>query len=201
MTLPAIRVAELPEAGALAQVIADAFFDLVVCHWLVPDPVERRRVLQPDFEILVEHGIRQGTVHTTDALDAVAVWFSDAPEGIGEIRDYDARLAAAVAPHTARFTQLDDVMHESHPTGRPHEYLALLAVKPGLQSAGIGSALLKVRHDHLDAEGIPAYLEASSQRSRSLYLRNGYVEVGKPLAAPDGPDEIMYPLWREPVRS
>jgi len=108
-----IRRAEPSEAGALAQVVADAFFDLVVCQWLVPDPAERRRVLRPDFEIIVEHGIQHGTVHTTDELDAVAVWFSNAPEGIGEIRDYDARLAAAVAPHTPRFVILDDVMHEA----------------------------------------------------------------------------------------
>jgi GNAT superfamily N-acetyltransferase len=194
-----IRRAEPHEAGQLAQVVAEAFFDLIVCRWLVPDPAERRRVLRPDFEIIVEHGIQHGTVDTTDDLDAVAVWFSDAPEGMGEIRDYDARLVAAVAPHTERFVQLDDVMHDSHPTERPHEYLSLLAVSPAAQQAGLGSALLKTRHDELDAKGIPAYLEASSRRSRALYLRNGYVEVGTPLVVPDGP-EIMYPLWREPVR-
>jgi hypothetical protein len=116
-----IRRAEPHEAGRLAQVVAEAFFDLIVCQWLVPDPAERRRVLQPDFEIIVEHGIQHGTVHTTDELDAVAVWFSNAPEGIGEIRDYDARLVAAVAPHTPRFVILDDVMHDSHPTETPHE--------------------------------------------------------------------------------
>ena len=195
-----IRRAEPSEAGALAQVVADAFFNLVVCQWLVPDPAERRRVMQPDFEIIVDHGIRHGTVHTTDELDAVAVWFSEAPEGIGEIRDYEARLVAAVAPHTSRFVVLDDVMHHAHPTGTPHEYLSLLAVSPPAQQAGLGTALLRARHDHLDAEGIPAYLEASSQRSRKLYLRNGYVEVGTPLVVPDCPEEIMYPLWREPVR-
>jgi GNAT superfamily N-acetyltransferase len=195
-----IRRAEPSEAGALAQVVADAFFDLAVCRWLVPDPAERRRVLPPDFALIVEHAIEHGTVHTTDELDAVAVWFSDAPEGIGEIRDYDARLVAAVAPHTPRFVILDDVMHASHPTETPHEYLALLAVAPTAQQAGLGSALLKARHDHLDAEGVPAYLEASSRRSRELYLRNGYTEVGTPLVVPDCPEKIMYPLWREPVR-
>jgi predicted N-acetyltransferase YhbS len=199
MTGTPIRRADPAEAEALAQVIADAFHDLPLCQWLVPDPAERRRVLPPNFQIYVEHGIKHGTVHTTDDLDAVSVWFAGAPEGVPDIPDYDTRLAAACGPHTARFQRLDEAMHRAHPTGTPHEHLALLAVSPVRQSAGLGAALLEARHEVLDEQGTPAYLEASSLRSRSLYLRHGYVDVGETFAVPGGPDPTMWPLWRDPA--
>jgi GNAT superfamily N-acetyltransferase len=199
MTATPVRGAEPTDAKALAQVIADAFHDLPLCQWLVPDQDERRRVLPPHFQIYVEHAIEHGTVHTTENLDAVAVWFSDAPEGVPDIPDYDARLAAACDPHTERFELLDQAMHHAHPTGTPHEHLALLAVNPDRHGAGLGTALLAAHHAHLDAHGIPAYLEASSLRSRSLYLRNGYVDLGETFAVPSGPDPTMWPMWRDPA--
>jgi GNAT superfamily N-acetyltransferase len=199
MTDVVIRRAAPAEAKAVAQVIADAFHDLPLCRWLVPDPVERRRVLPPHFQVYVDHGIEHGMVHTTDNLDAVAVWFGDAPEGVPDIPDYDARLAAACDPYTARFELLDKAMHHAHPTGRPHEHLALLAVSPQAQGASLGTALLEARHDYLDQHGIPAYLEASSPQSRKLYLRHGYVDLGVPFAMPGAPESTMWPLWRDPA--
>jgi GNAT superfamily N-acetyltransferase len=194
-----IRRADPAEAEALAYVIAEAFHDLPVCRWLVPDPTQRRDVLPPQFQIYVEHGIEHGTVHTTDDLDAVAVWFANAPEEVPDIPDYEARLAAACGPHTARFQLLDEAMHEAHPAGRPHEHLALLAVSSTRQRAGLGSALLQAHHQDLDAQGTAAYLEASSPRSRSLYLRHGYVDAGRTVTVPGGPDPTMWPLWRDPA--
>jgi GNAT superfamily N-acetyltransferase len=129
------------------------------------------------------------------------VWYSNAPEGVPDIPDYDQRLAAICGPYTKRFQLLDEAMHHAHPVGRQHEFLALLAVSPDAQGGGLGAALLKVRHDVLDEAGIPAYLEASSLRSRQLYLRNGYVDLGQPFAVPDGPDPAMWPLWRDPAHA
>jgi GNAT superfamily N-acetyltransferase len=199
MTGTPIRRADPADAKSLAQVIADAFHDLPLCQWLVPDPAERRRVLPPHFQIYVEHGIQHGTVHTTDDRDAVSVWFAGAPEGVPDIPDYDTRLTAACHPHTARFQLLDEAMHHAHPTGRPHDHLALLAVSPARQGAGLGAALLEAHHEYLDEQGVAAYLEASSLRSRSLYLRHGYVDFGDTFAVPGGPDPTMWPLWRDPA--
>jgi GNAT superfamily N-acetyltransferase len=199
MSDASIRRAGPAETGALAQVIADAFDDLPVCRWLVPDPRQRRRVLPADFHILVEHGVEHGTVYTTGELDAVAVWYSGAPEGVPDIPDYDERVARACGPYTERFRLLDDAMHGAHPVGRPHEHLAFLAVSPRAQGRGLGSAMLTLRHDILDERGVPAYLEASSPRSRELYLRHGYADAGDPFAPKGVADPMMWPMWRDPV--
>ena len=55
-----------------------------------------------------------------------------------------------------------------------------------------------MRHHHawLDANGMPAYLEASSPRSRDLYAKHGYL-AGEPFRVPDGTP--FWPMWREPV--
>ncbi|GAA5200055.1 GNAT family N-acetyltransferase [Rugosimonospora acidiphila] len=193
-----IRRAVEADAGALAGAVAEAFHDLAVCRWLVPDPQERRRVLPDNFRIFVEHGIEHGAVYTTDELDAVAVWFSDAPDGVPEILRYAERVARVCGAHTDRFQLLDEAMHAAHPADPPHEHLAFLAVRTAAQGRGLGSALLELRHEDLDQRGVPAYLEASSPRSRELYLRHGYADSGEPFAPKGGPEPCMWPMWRAP---
>lgn len=49
--------------------------------------------------------------------------------------------------------------------------------------------------DMCDRDGVPAYLEASSERNKALYLRHGFEVVGE-IKLPDGPR--MWPMWRSP---
>ena len=88
------------------------------------------------------------------------------------------------------------MMRARHPK-EPHWYLHFLGTEPARQGRGIGSAVLKPMLDTCDAQGLPAYLEATSERNRSLYMRNGFEDHGEPLRLPDdGP--LMFPMWREP---
>ena len=100
---------------------------------------------------------------------------------------YRQRLAAATAPWTGRFAVFDQALEAHHPAGVPHQHLAILAVRPGRQGRGIGTALLTARHRDLDRDGVPAYLEASSPRARDLYLRHGYTaRPGSAFRLPEG---------------
>nr|GAT51498.1 predicted protein [Mycena chlorophos] len=56
-------------------------------------------------------------------------------------------------------------------------YLSLMFVDPAYQSRGIGKALLRWGLDQADAEGIPAYLEASDE-GLPLYQKSGFEVVG-----------------------
>lgn len=42
----------------------------------------------------------------------------------------------------------------------------------------------------------PAYLEASSERSKALYERLGWEFTGEAVRLPGGP--LMWPMWRKP---
>jgi GNAT superfamily N-acetyltransferase len=188
-----IRRATPADAARVAELIATAFAPLAVACWLVPEPAERPRVLAANLRIFVDHAIEYGHVDLIEEAPAAAVWFHRTGP-LPEPADYDDRVAAACGRWTDRFRVLDSLFEDNHP-GEPHHHLALLAVQPERQGGGLGSVLLRREHAELDASAIPAYLEASSARSRDLYLRHGY-EVGEPFRLPDGTP--LWPMWRPP---
>ena len=67
----------------------------------------------------------------------------------------------------------------------------MLATRPEWQSGGLGSALLGSVPDRCDRDGMPAYLEACSERN----LQHGF-EVSGIVTLPVGPP--LWCMWREP---
>jgi GNAT superfamily N-acetyltransferase len=192
-----ITPASPADTGTLSQVIAEAFRDLPPARWLIPDQATRRALLPGYFRILVDHAMTAGTVHTIPDRLAAALWLpvsTGGPTPPGT--DYHARLAQATGPYTDRFQAFDTALDQHHPTGTPHQHLAILAVHPKAQGQGIGTALLHAHHAVLDQDGIPAYLEASTPRNAALYARHGYLpQPNAPFYLPgDGPP--MIPMWR-----
>ncbi|MGW8379882.1 GNAT family N-acetyltransferase [Streptomyces sp. ODS28] len=203
-TAPAIQSAGLDDVPEIAELIATAFAPLAVARWLVPhgpggpdDTTERVRRLTANFAVHVEHALEHGHIDLTGDRTGVAVWVHQEPGAPEppEPAGYPARLAASAGPHLARFQALDEAFGENHPQ-EPHHHLAFLAVHPGRQGDGLGTALLHHHHAALEAAGRAGYLEASSERSRALYRRHGYRDMGDPFhLRPDGPP--MWPMWRE----
>jgi GNAT superfamily N-acetyltransferase len=86
---------------------------------------------------------------------------------------------------------------ERHHRGRPpHWYLHYLGVEPRAQGRGLGGALMAPVLERCDGEGIPAHLEASTERSRVLYERNGFAHVDTFHLPAGGPP--LREMWREP---
>jgi GNAT superfamily N-acetyltransferase len=73
---------------------------------------------------------------------------------------------------------------------RPHWYILAVGVRPEHQGQGLGSALLAPTLERCDREGLPAYLEASSERSAALYVRLGFEHL-RELRFAGSP-----PLWQ-----
>ncbi|TDB71851.1 GNAT family N-acetyltransferase [Micromonospora sp. KC721] len=194
MSGPAIERLGPGETRAVAARIADAFQVLAATVWLVPEASKREAALTGHFEILVDHAMRHGLVYGTADRAGVAVWFPQVGEPAPPPADYDARLAGACGEWIDRFRHLDALFEAHHPHDE-HHHLAFLAVAPQRQGQGIGTALLRHHHAVLDAEQVPAYLEASSESSRDLYARHGYVGR-EPFRLPDGTP--FFPMWREP---
>jgi GNAT superfamily N-acetyltransferase len=191
------------EVTVAANIIAGAFGGLAATEWLVPEPGERMHRLSAVFAIQVAHAVTSGSaVHLLDqALSGpgsrsagmgTAIWI-DRTREVPEPKEYESRLRSAAGPHVERFLTLDRLFDEHHPT-QAHHHLAFLAALP--QGTGIGTALLQRYHAHLDAEGIAAYLEASSVDSVHLYRKHGYRLHGDPFGLPNG--ALFYPMWREP---
>lgn len=183
---------------ALAAVIAEAFHDLPPSQWLISDQTSRRQIFPSFFRMLAEHALANGVIHTTRRRTAAAIWLPVSGGPAPQPPDYLARLTSLTGPWTDRFLSFDSTLDTHHPVGTPHHHLAILAVHPDHQGCGTGTALLNAYHRVLDRAATPAYLESSSERSRDLYLRRGYVLMPQgPFYLPDcGPP--FWPMWREP---
>jgi GNAT superfamily N-acetyltransferase len=184
------------DIDVLSQVIAEAFFPLAPCQWLIPDLTARRAIFPGYFRMYVEHAMADGLVHTTPARDAAALWIPMGPQPPAPPDGYAEHLAEITGPWVQRFTVFDAELDAHHLTGLPHHHLAILAVHPGRQGQGIGTALLNAHHAVLDDQGTVAYLEASDELTRVIYLGHGYHDHETPIQLPDGTQ--MYPMVRRP---
>lgn len=196
----AVRAAP-DDTEVLSQLIADALHDDEVSSWLLPSPALRRRIFPGYFALLVQRAMTGGLVYTTPGRAGVALWLpAGQPSGEQPAEypgRYAERLAEITGPWVGQFRVFDTVLARHHPADPAHHHLAILAVRPGQQGRGTGTGLLTAHHAWLDRHGTPAYLEASSIRTRDLYLRHGYrPRPDSPIRLPDGP--AMWPMWREP---
>jgi GNAT superfamily N-acetyltransferase len=194
---PIVRAGEA-DIQVLSQVIAGAFFPLAPCQWLIPDQTARRDILPGYFAMYLQHAISDGLVHTTPGRDAAALWLPLGPQPPQPPDGYDELLPEVTGPWIERFVAFDAELDAHHLTGVEHHHLAILAVRPDRQGQGIGSALLDAYHAVLDDKNTVAYLEASDERTRRIYLHHNYVDYGTPIQLADGPH--MFPMTRRPSR-
>ena len=190
-----VAVADRTDIDWIADLIGAEFHHLSVTQWLVPDPGQRARIMPGNFAIHVEHAMSHGEVHVTTDRSAAAVWVPRGWAPLPPPADYDRRLADVCGEWTDRFRHLDELF-EKHVPAPAHHYLALLAVRRDRQGTGLGSTLLGHYHARLDLQQIAAFLEASSPRARTLYLRHGYRDLGEPFEVGDG--ARLWPMWRKP---
>lgn len=177
---PVVRAAEPGEAQSLKAVLGAAFFDDPVFHWLVGEGSNRQARLERYFAIQLAHSIADGCAWTSDGLPGAALCM---PPGGWRL---PMRLMIA---HGRRFTTvfrgrlpralgLLTAIERRH-LREDHYYFSYIGVAPGMQGKGLGSSLMRPALDVCDAQGLPAYLEASSERNAALYERLGFecVEV------------------------
>ena len=146
-------------------------------------------------------GIPFGLAWTTEDVVGGAIWIPPdewrVPIGatLGELRPmtrvFGRRLPLAFRSRLR--------MEARHPRKPPHWYLAVMGVVPERQGRGLGTALMKPGLDALDQAGTPAYLEASTPRSRELYRRNGFDVTGEFNLPSGGPP--LWQMWRDPSGS
>jgi ribosomal protein S18 acetylase RimI-like enzyme len=185
------RPATSADVPAVSRTLAAAFFDDPVFSYCYRDVARRGEILPRWFEIVTEATLPHGEIYTTDDVVAAAVWV---PPGVED----DERMGAALGEISGRYAQtlfeIFERMGEKHPR-QPHHYLFLLGTRPEWQCQGIGSALMRTVLERCDRDAMPAYLEATSEGNKSMYLRHGFKVVGE-IKLPDGPS--MWPMWRTP---
>lgn len=192
-----VREAGVSEVAPVSATLAHALGNDAVFAWLFPNQRRRDRGLRRLFAVEIEHYVfPAGRVLTTDDFRGANVelppgrWKMAMPlsGAVGLVRVFGWRL-----PRAARLQAFCDRNHLQE----PHYYIRTLGVATRFQGRGLGTALLRPTLDRCDREGVPAYLEASSERSAALYERLGFVHLGE-LRVPDGGPRF-WPMRRPPV--
>ncbi|EYT84050.1 MULTISPECIES: GNAT family N-acetyltransferase [unclassified Streptomyces] len=215
----AIRAAGEDDRELVVRLLDESFRDDPVSSWVFPDAEYRRRTHHRLMGAFTDVVLADGRIDLTEDGAACALWLSmpasddahgsadpaapadpgglDGPGGRGgEPADPAVWMRETVDPANPRVEEIVRLLDATHPVGRAHEYLWMIAVAPDRQGAGLGGALVRHVLDRCDREGLPAYLEASSPRSTRLYERLGFAYTGTTVDLPDGPR--MWPMWREP---
>ncbi|SDD30499.1 Acetyltransferase (GNAT) family protein [Geodermatophilus telluris] len=194
-----VRPARAADADSLTRTLASAFADdPLFCHLLPPGVRRRHERLRRALAVDAARSLSLGGLWTTAHGDAAAVWF---PPGAwrGTARQDLAELPAWLRAGGRRmraFQQVRAALYAHHRDLPPHAYLLYLGTRPGRQSQGLGSALLRAVLDRCDAERLPAYLEATCARNVPLYRRHGF--VAHDAVEPAGGCPPLTPMWRDP---
>lgn len=190
------RAATAADVAPLTDVLARAFLDDPVVRWFVRQDARRLERTRRLFDWYLRDIVPHGTSTTSDGHEGAALWCP--PDRwcmplwrqVALLPTIVAITGMANAP--SRIAGVD-LMTRRHPT-RPHYYLAILGVEPGLQGEGIGSTLLQPMLDRCDETGMPAYLENSNEANLGFYERKGF-EVIEEITMPQGPTQWL--MWRE----
>ena len=170
--------------------LTSAFWADPVFRWAMPDDDARRAALPSFFDAIVAGFALLGETWTTKGRTGAALW---APPGAeADLSGLEPLVGTGEWP---RLLEVMELLGSTHPH-EPCWYLNLLAVRPSAQGQGIGVSLLRRVLDRADADGEPAYLEATSEDNRRLYERHGF-ECTAELRTSDCPP--LYAMWRRPV--
>jgi GNAT superfamily N-acetyltransferase len=195
-TSTSVREARVDESAQLCATLADAFTTEPVLQFLFPGRRRRDARLRRYFAIELEHYVfPAGRAITTDDYRGADLELPPGKWGmtvslsgaLAYLRSFNVRLSRA--------SRLQKFFERNH-LQEPHYYVRYVGVATRFQGQGLGTALLRHTLDRCDQEGVPAYLEASTERSAAMYERLGFVHLGE-LRVPDGPR--FWPMRRPPA--
>jgi GNAT superfamily N-acetyltransferase len=187
-----LRQATVEDVPRLRSVLAEAFYDDPVLGWLMPDERKRRARLRRFYGIELRHlALPHGQIWTTSDLTGAALIM---PPGAWRV-PLQATLmeGSAFGVHLLRAARLGAAMEWRHARDvrEPHYYVRDIGVYPDMQGKGLGSALMRPTLERCDRKGLPAYLEASSERSAALYGRLGFRLAGELSVGGSPPLRLM----------
>ena len=190
---PDVISATSDDLDTIAALLAAAHQDYPVAQWAVPDPGERPRLLRAWYTIWIEHALTYGNVDLLADRSGAAVWL-DRTQPLPEPFDYERRVIARCGLFGIDILMVDHVSsHHRFPVG--HHHLTHIGVDHRANQRQRLGALLEHRHALLDAAGVLAVTETSSDDELDLFDAYGY-RLAEPYFLPDGP--LLRPLLRIP---
>ncbi len=149
-------------------------------------------------EYLRRATLPHGEVYTTQDRAGAALWLPPGETSLSTVewlRRAPAYVATCGWRRSVAALRLLRRLSALHPD-EPHFHLLLAGVDPDHQGRGIGGALLRPVLDRCDAEGVPAYLEATAPGNRRWFERVGFDATDEVELGAGGP--TIWPMVRAP---
>lgn len=196
---PGPRRARTQDAATVTEVLTAAFHDDPTWAWAFPDPVARPQQYRTVWGLAVAGALRYGWVWLTAGDTAASVWIPPGGTDLSDeqVEELQRVLPEVMGPGAARVLDALEVFDRAHPRDEPHYFLSLLGTDPRHRGRGLGLGLLQENLRLVDAERMPAYLEASNPANVPLYERYGFRPIGSFTLPDDGPQVVT--MWRDPA--
>jgi GNAT superfamily N-acetyltransferase len=170
------QVATEADATTVVTTLAAAFAADPLWSWAFPDPDKRADQLATWLGFFVESALPNGWVWISGSGEATSVW---TPPGKAELNAEAAAkiepfLAAELGAHAEAVLQVLMRFEALSPDDQGFYYLSFLGTHPEHRGHGIGMSLLEANLTHVDADGMPAYLESSNPANNARYERLGF---------------------------
>lgn len=191
-TSPAIGSAPATDRERTIATIVAAFVADPPSRWVLPGPQEYLAHMPTFVQHFCGNAFEHQAGFVLEDYMGAALWL---PPGIQPDEEGITNLITEVVPEEDQdnvFSFFEE-MDKYHPV-EPVWYLAMIGVDPSCQGGGLGSALLSHTLEIVDSQHMPAYLEATTTRSRDLYARHGFETIGE-IQVADSP--TMYPMLRQ----
>jgi GNAT superfamily N-acetyltransferase len=197
-TMVSVREARPDESPQVCAALAAAFVSDPVLLFLFPRMRKRDARMRRLFAAELAYQVfPHGRAWTTDDFRGASL---ELPPGAATMTvplSGAFGFLRALGTSLPRATRLQKFFELHHIT-EPHYYIRYIGVAPPFQGQGVGAELLRPTLDCADKEGVPAYLEASTERSARFYARLGFEHLGE-LQVPDGPR--FWPMRRPPAQA
>ncbi|MFG1797904.1 GNAT family N-acetyltransferase [Nocardia sp. NPDC049149] len=194
-----VRQAMTQDRDAVIEAFGIASPDEAVTAWVLEGyPFEQ---FSGDYvPTLIDRALRDDEIWlagTESEIWAVSIWQHVESVARFEHEAVEARAVAAGSPDVRplqRVSVVTDLLARSHPREFPHRYLQVIVTVPEHRGKGAGGAILADRTKAASSAGVPAYLEASTERSARLYTRMGFAHTGTLHELPEG-GPTLRPMW------
>ncbi|OKH43555.1 hypothetical protein NIES2101_30115 [Calothrix sp. HK-06] len=168
------------------EVLGHAFRQDPIFNYLLPDNSTNALLWLLRVALRYSHSYDHTYTTTTNTgeLQGIASWIP--PSGSGSSVTRILQAGALILPfklgilrfaHTLSWSWAMEELHKRNMWSKPHWYLSLLGVSLNSQGYGIGSLLIEPILRQAYSDGLPIYLETSTELAVRFYQKHGFKVV------------------------